>query len=438
VAVWGSARHMTALTLRERIRQDLLTESDAILGELARLMSPALRARAEEVDHIARQISEPLPAPIAWVLGLEASSPGQVETRRPDDVPFTAPPAPPTSEPVQPASKKTEKTYTTKGGQTRRSPKHPGIRAVPKHLRHLPAAREGGPVGQRIKTAEFQQRVLDDVLAHPTAISNEVAERLGMNDANGRNRIGLHMTALMKAGLIRRTGINRRVPGNNIGKAAIEYAPPEGFVPPTTGLQHDVGQDDTADESASTVEETTSRKLTLKGAELLGKVRDYGVSREGKGPYTPVMVGEALRVPEGAALAMLSLLADRGQIKEVSLDGNIAFEYHRPTEPGAAAERDHAMAKARAKATNGHGNGGAQEVTGSGWDPKQFSPNANVRRLLRLVKEQWGVEAIRNGGSGHIIIRTPSGAQVAIGSTPNRGGERAAAQNLRKAGIKGA
>jgi hypothetical protein len=150
------------------------------------------------------------------------------------------------------------------------------------------------------------------------------------------------------------------------------------------------------------------------------------------------MVGEALRVPEGAALAMLTLLADRGQIKEVSLDGNIAFEYHRPTEPGAAAERDHAMAKARAKATNGHGNGGAQEVTGSGWDPKQFSPNANVRRLLRLVKEQWGVEAIRNGGSGHIIIRTPSGAQVAIGSTPNRGGERAAAQNLRKAGIKGA
>lgn len=62
---------MTRVPLADKIRREVDEEADVILGEMARLMSPALRTRAEQVAEVARVLKFPIPAPIAWMLDLQ-------------------------------------------------------------------------------------------------------------------------------------------------------------------------------------------------------------------------------------------------------------------------------------------------------------------------------------------------------------------------------
>lgn len=73
---------MTREALDVKIRRTVDEEADTILGELSRLMSPALRTRAEQVAALAQLLKFPVPAPIAWMLDLrdvETSDPAPRE-----------------------------------------------------------------------------------------------------------------------------------------------------------------------------------------------------------------------------------------------------------------------------------------------------------------------------------------------------------------------
>jgi DNA-binding transcriptional ArsR family regulator len=327
---------------------------------------------------------------------------------------------PPQMQPSKPG------TYTTKTGTVRRMPKQPGIEAVPEHLRHLPAGKAGGPLPQRIEAAEFQLQVLNDVLAHPTTISVETASRLNMSGDQraDRARVSKHMVALAEAGLIRPTGKNRVPIGKKMGKPAIEYAPPEGRVPPTPARPSAVDPGDTAVARGSSVEQEVT---------LLHKVRDWAVGQQDKGSFTAVDCATALGIPVAAAAAKLEILYDGSKIvKTVKGGGGLVdeYEYHKPVSMGAAALHDRIAAKARSA---GNGVKAAVEVPGSGWDPKQFTPNADMQKLIRRVHDAgWPISK----GAGHIAVKPPSGPIITLPTTPGKKGFRDAARRLVRAGLK--
>jgi hypothetical protein len=421
------------------LRSEAEQEAAAIVADLTRL-----KFRADQVARVLRQLHLPIPDRLGVLLDEPAAlapAPkdepvGQIE------VPVTRKPEP---EPVQhvtvglgsrrsavhPSSTGDTTTgshgpgtYTTRHGEVRGVPTHPGIEAVPVYLRHVPAARAGGPIGQRIATAEFQKRILDDVLAHPTAISNEVAERLGMNNPAGRARVAIHMSALMRAGLIRRTGINRRVPGNNVGKASIEYAPP--LLTGTAPVLHtEPGRVDGA-----------SRTAPLTAA------RDWVVTREPTEQFTAATLASAIRprlvepITGDGALLILEGFIRKGWVTEHvhpprrpdSVRPVRQFSYVPPSGAGRAADLDHE----RAKASTGR-RGRSNPVAGTG--KKQWSTNSRTDAACHAAQKQWGKDSVVETGGGHIRVKPPGKPAIYVSKSPGVNNPAAELDRLRKAGL---
>jgi hypothetical protein len=403
------------------LRSEAEQEATAIVADLTRL-----RFRADQVSRVLRQLHLPIPDRLGVLLDEPAAlapAPkdepvGQIE------VPVTRKPEP---EPVQhvtvglgsrrsavhPSSTGDTTTgshgpgtYTTRHGEVRGVPTHPGIEAVPVYLRHVPAARAGGPIGQRIATAEFQKRILDDVLAHPTAISNEVAERLGMNNPAGRARVAIHMSALMRAGLIRRTGINRRVPGNNVGKASIEYAPP--LLTGTAPVPHiDSGRAEVPPSQAAPAAAPTGATVSAgdpgrvdgdSRTDPLTAARDWVVTREPTEQFTAATLASAIR-PR--------------LVEPITGDGAL-------------------LILERAKASTGR-RGRSNPVAGTG--KKQWSTNSRTDAACHAAQKRWGKDSVVETGGGHIRVKPPGKPAIYVSKSPGVNNPAAELDRLRKAGL---
>jgi hypothetical protein len=447
------------------LRSEAEQEAAAIVADLTRL-----RFRADQVSRVLRQLHLPIPDRLGVLLDEPAAlapAPkdepvGQIE------VPVTRKPEP---EPVQhvtvglgsrrsavhPSSTGDTTTgshgpgtYTTRHGEVRGVPTHPGIEAVPVYLRHVPAARAGGPIGQRIATAEFQKRILDDVLAHPTAISNEVAERLGMNNPAGRARVAIHMSALMRAGLIRRTGINRRVPGNNVGKASIEYAPP--LLTGTAPVPHiDSGRAEVPPSQAAPAAAPTGATVSAgdpgrvdgdSRTDPLTAARDWVVTREPTEQFTAATLASAIRprlvepITGDGALLILEGFIRKGWVTEHvhpprrpdSVRPVRQFSYVPPSGAGRAADLDHE----RAKASTGR-RGRSNPVAGTG--KKQWSTNSRTDAACHAAQKRWGKDSVVETGGGHIRVKPPGKPAIYVSKSPGVNNPAAELDRLRKAGL---
>lgn len=562
---------MSREPLHVKIRRDVDEEADNILGELSRLMSPALRTRAEQVAALAQVLKFPIPTPIAWMLDIRdvqtrdpegkeypSGSEGYLQrvadergisteearrelldglralgetaslrgraareaeaaeevvdvpvVRKPEkpDVPSEVPPpreAPPRatvsvkpavtprtgpaarpsldvqhvvvrprselgkpSTPTTPSEPaESRETYVRSDGATRVKPTHPGIEAMPEHLRGMPAASGKTPLSVRLRTAEKQFQVYSDVQANPGALTPEIAVRTDLPIT----QVGNYTRDLLKAGLIKQNGIKRLKHGVESGKVGNELVVVEGGVPPTPGRPPVAATVATVAEpvsSAKPVETVTPPAPTppvakpapptvtdeqqlnaaahtsgsdLSGAELLKMHRDYAVSQKGKGPFTATKAADVLGVPVLASELMFSLLAESARgatVVDAGVPGLKAYEYNEMRTGvagmGAAAQRDHDAAKARA-----HGNGTVSDPvarTGKSF-VSQFSGEPAVQRLVRLAETKWPGSASKRG-SQHIMIKTPNGS-VTIGANSKGNALRKDQTLLERAGLVGA
>jgi hypothetical protein len=436
----------------DRIQREAREESVAIMADLARL-----KFRADQVGHVLRALKLPFPDGLQALLSGEALAPAEAppetETEAPPappgpprrpappEAPEAEPPAdaaPTPAEPVASAQAAPEeprrgRTYVTTDGVTRTTPVNPGPEAMPEHLRRMPASSGNGPLGPRVKAAEAQLQVFQDIGQNPGTLPPEIGPRIGMTDGN----VGRYVRALAEAGLIEKTGVERFKHGAKTGRVGSEWrvkgltaatlpggeeAP--GRVPPpeaaaasaTTQPSAPTGGRPTgapAAPSACTAEER--RQVNAVTA-----ARDWIVDRGDDRPFSPSEFADALGLTPEGGMQLLGLFAERGIVKDLSTPGNLLYVYDKPTEPGRAAERDHQRAKERAAAERHAGQNGGEAVAGTG-RATRYSNHPDTQKLCERAKAA-GAEVEKSGGD-HIIIRNPTTkARVVLASTPSSGG----------------
>jgi hypothetical protein len=104
----------------------------------------------------------------------------------------------------------------------RLAPVHPGIEAIPEELRSMPAAKTGGPLGQRIIAARKQLAIVQKAVEFgDTFIGTEIAVVLtNITEPNVRR----HLCALADAGVgVKKTGNTRFARGVSTGRVGTEY-----------------------------------------------------------------------------------------------------------------------------------------------------------------------------------------------------------------------
>jgi hypothetical protein len=405
------------------------------------------------------------------------------DVQSPVSKPSATPKPKPASEQAADATSSTSepRTYTRSDGSTRRTPTHPGIEAVPEHLRIYPAAQAGGPLKQRIAAAEVQEKVFTDLKAHPNSLGPEIAMRTGL----GKSPVLRHLRALADAGLVEYTGETRSrldAPGTkpgNVVRAVVNTERTGTLPPPTSARPQDVERVDTDGESASSakprptqrpgvdestpgdsrsrsgngasgsetltdsrqekrppqVAEAIAKKVPTRdenrkdreelggdGAKLLAQVRDYmtDVAKEGQ-LVTPATISGAMEISREVVLACLLRLAEQGKIKDLSVPGMPAFAYQKPTEPGRAAELDRERARQRSREEfSGTGRADGVEVAGTGRPMR--TGNQRSQEIVDAVLAQGG--SARFDGRDHVMIML-NGQQRRIARTPGGSGTSA-------------
>jgi DNA-binding transcriptional ArsR family regulator len=369
----------------ERIERETRVEAAAVVADLARL-----RFRADQVYRVLRALDLDVPDEIVQLTrtGLaEGLLAGREERPEPAQAPVV--PAQPEA-PVEPAP---GPAAAEKPPAAEKAPEE-----VPEHLRGMPGAGGGGPVTQRIATAEKQLQVYEALKAG-TALASELEKTTGIPHA----RVSAHLRSLEAAGLVRYVG-DRRTPGVETGRFSKEYAAvmPAAVKTETVDVQ---------------------RKAT---PEELAKVRDWAVKT--KAPFTAVEAIGAVSLPAAVVVDALGQLVTR-QVLRASGGGNdeVLYLYGKPESPGGGAQIDAARkVSAAAPVSNG-----SAPVPGTGTGT--LSSSHAVNEMIRAVRAAGG-KAQKTGGE-HIRVTSKDGRSCIIGGTPSNSGLIQDKAKIRKLGI---
>jgi len=285
-----------------------------------------------------------------------------------------------------------------------------GIEAMPEHLRGMPASQRHGPPAQRLKAAQLQYEILQNVNSHQTVVGTEVARELDTASA----RIADHLRDLYNAGLIERTGINRHDHAKmeekarkgiaNPGRASIEYKPVrKKSVEPEEDIDPEAVEPD-----------------------FVAKVRDAAVKMDGI--FGPLRLARMMNWDPAMTLAALRGLALRGVLAEMQDEGVYTFRYSRPDDPGRAAQMDMEQRSAQASSNSV----GAMEVEGTGRGIR--AANKDTQAILNAAKKAKA--KVEEAGSSHYRITVPDGRRFMIAGTPSRSGLVKDKANARRHGLE--
>lgn len=297
----------------------------------------------------------------------------------------------------------------------------PAEEEIPDELVGMPALESGGTVTQRVETARLQLRILEDVNAHETVITPEVAGRLGVRLARARD----NLTALAEAGKIRVTGDMRRREGATSGRTGTEYAP----LP-----------SEAASPSASAEESQTDQGVTLSTSpEFLAAVRDAVCDDHGDGEeFTVRQLADENRWDVQETAVALEPLLDRKVIVARAPDGEeVRYHYVPPRDqgPGRAAEIDAQRGNGGNGGRRGDVGGAAGAVEGTGQRAVPKSSHKETQKLLQRCHDT-GMAEFAEVGSGHISIRNRlNGKSVVIPRTPRTSKPRRDTTRLRAIGL---
>jgi hypothetical protein len=268
---------------------------------------------------------------------------------------------------------------------------------MPSELVAMPAASRGGPLAPRIASARDQLKVYNAVARGPS-VSGEVAKTAGLPTT----RVTAYMRELEEAGLLRRTGIERRGRDQTLGRPGFEF---------------EVARP--ADAPAAPAPEPTPEPEPEPEPEPAGPapadepkleaVRD-AVARW-NGPITPGAVAIKHEWDVGVVIERLAELARRGILRDEGVEGAPVYVYVPPDGPGRAHSVQRASAPADAPAAP---NGKGATVAGTGRGQKVS--NADVRELVEAAKKD-GCTAVL-APNGHWRITTRDGRKLLISNSP--------------------
>lgn len=209
----------------ERIERETREEAERVCAELTKL-----RFDARQVQRVMKALGLTIPREIAWAASEKTV---MIVDELPEQPPAASPapaaskeaagssPEPATAEtaPIESAAEpvKPPKQRPSAGG----TPRVAADVDWPADLMAMPAASGNGPVRPRRVAAEKQLAVYNDVEAHRTRIPGEVADAVGMKSET----VASILRELHRHGMIVRTGVNRRKPGQKTGRASVEYRP---------------------------------------------------------------------------------------------------------------------------------------------------------------------------------------------------------------------
>lgn len=343
---------------------------------------------------------------------------------------------------------------TTAEGVKKRTPIHPGIEAVPEHLRLMPAGQTGGPVPQRIKAAEGQLLVYNAVNNSKTSVGTEIVRALEKAGTPvSKDRVAFYLRELEKAGLVKRTGVNRFDPvikaeaaarGRHPGRASVEYRGlTEGEPVEATEINSP-----TALAQRKLYQEGRHRHPRTPGATMLNEatIRDF-VSVQKDTPFGIREISADLQVSEGTAKKAIELAVEKGWVEQVTsfqADKRLGshnrntWRYIKPKEAGKAAEMDKARRQMGEPVGGGSGGGAPVAGTGRQWEPT----NADWAAFIRLLRRA-GATVSKPAGSGHVPVSFVGSngktVNTQIAHTPGGNVQRAVMNQkarLRRLGLK--
>jgi hypothetical protein len=430
-----------------RIERSAHNEADAVMADLARL-----RFRADQVARVMRALKLPFPDGLQFLLDPEptyhypedgatdfagtAAAPPETEPEAPPAPPppprRPAPPEAPEAEPPSSAAPTPAEPVASAQAapdapeRTRKSPVSPGPEALPEHLRRMPAASGNGPLTTRIKAAEGQLKVYEDIKANTGSLPPEVADRTELP----ADRVGHYVRQLEDAGLIERTGRQRLKRGAAQGRVGNEWRvtsalhavprPAEAQEAASSVPPQRAGAQEAPADSAPPAAHTDAAPVAQSGSstsDVITTARNW-IVEQGEEAFSPSRFAEAVGVSPEAGMQLLQLFADRGIVEDLSSPGCLLYSYSPPREPGRAAELDRERAKARtAEEMDASRNGSGVPVAGTGrtrWsgDPATQALCERAERAGALVEK----------GRGHIVIRNAvTRARVIVSSTPSGG-----------------
>jgi hypothetical protein len=264
---------------------------------------------------------------------------------------------------------------------------------VPPELRVYPGAESGGPLKQRIRTADLQRYIVVTITQHTSGpfLAEEVHDLFV--PCLRRKLIVHHLGRLADQGhFLRRTGRRRLSKDRRVGRAGVEYELLGAEIPT----------------AAETVAVTPS---------MIAAARDVIVSNAeswaGRFSYRAVM--QALKVMPDEARALCEELAGQDIIRIAPGD---SYVYERPTEPGAAAEAQQRLSNEHAVDMQSV----SRPVPGTGRQLRLSPAMADLKERC----EATGKCTVRETSDGHLAFR------VAGRGTPVYAGAKTGQASLEK------
>jgi hypothetical protein len=267
---------------------------------------------------------------------------------------------------------------------------------MPPELAAMPAATRSGPLAPRIASARDQLKVYNAVARGPS-VSGEVAKIAGLPTT----RVTAYLRELEEAGLLRRTGVERRGRDQTLGRPGFEFevAGPAAAPAAPAPAPEPPAPEPEPEPAGPAADEPK-----------LEAVRD-AVARW-SGPITPGAVAIKHEWDLDVVDERLADLARRGILSDEGVEGAPVYVYVPPDGPGRAHSVQRASAPAPEAPSAPNGKGGTVAGTGRG----QKVSNPDVRQLVDAAKKQ-GCKAVL-APNGHWRITTPDGRKVLISGTP--------------------
>lgn len=391
----------------DRVAREAQEESAAVLADLVKL-----RWRADQVERVLRALGMPVPPfmialGVHGILGKDADEDLRVqahsriyeeERQRSEAAGDAEKATPPPDTPAPVEAPQEPQEAPAQDPQPVVAPQPPQVPGpppeektltedIPEQLRRMPAA-QGRWSTQTREAAELQLRILgvcED--GRDNFIAPEIAAVVNLD----RARVAVHLRALEEAGLIKRSGRNRRAPEQTMGRAGVEYVP----VRQRQQLAAAEGE------------------LQCKPEEL-AKVRDHMMQVK---ESTPSSVAKATGLDEDVVRHAFEELIRRHSLEFMGMNDvdQDVYKFCKPEPDGAVNRRKQATPEQDAS-SNGGSRAKGEPVPGTGKRLRGSGPHAEAVNALLDDLYDAGVTPER-GDAGHFVIKTGH-SRLAFSSTP--------------------